>query len=66
MHQLNIDEVVSFNDVMKAELDASLAASQGEKNDFFYMPLNARYHNVILIFSKEGDVEGTLNAPYKN
>lgn len=65
-HQLNIDEIVSYNDAMKTELDTFLAESGSEKNDFVYMPLNARYHNVILIFSKEGDVKGTLNAPYKN
>ena len=29
------------------------------------MPLNARYHNVVLIFSEDGSVKGTLNAPYK-
>ncbi len=66
MHQLNIDEIVSYNDTMKVELDTFLAESGREKDDFVYMPLNARYHNVILIFSKEGDVKGTLNASYKN
>ena len=65
-HQLNIDEIISFNEAMKQELDAFLAKSGHQKNDFKYMPLNARYHNVILIFSEEGDVMGTLNAPYKD
>ncbi len=66
MYQLNIDEIISHNDMMKVELDTFLAGTGREKDDFVYMPLNARYHNVILIFSKEGDVKGTLNAPYKN
>lgn len=63
--QLNIDEIISHNEAMRQELDAFLARTGYEKNDFVYMPLNARYHNVILIFSQEGDVMGTLNAPYK-
>lgn len=66
VHQLNIDEIISRNEAMKQELDAFLAKSGHKKSDFIYMPLNARYHNVILIFSKEGDVMTTLNAPYKD
>ena len=65
IHQLDIDEIISHNTAMKKELAVFLAKTGGEKEDFIYMPLNARYHNVILIFSKDGDVAGTLNAPYK-
>ncbi len=64
--QLDIDGIVSHNAEMKKELDDFLAKSSSKKEDYIYMPLNARYHNVILIFSKEGDVKGTLNAPYKD
>lgn len=64
--KINIDEIISNNEKMKKELDIFLAKFNGKINDYFYMPLNARYHNVILIFSKEGDVKGTLNAPYKS
>ena len=50
---------------MRQELDIFLVQSNAKKDDFAYMPLHARYHNVILIFSKTGEVKGTLNAPYK-
>jgi len=66
VHQLNIGKVVSYNEAMEKELDTFLAKSGNEGEDYIYMPLNARYHNVILIFSKEGNVKGTLNAPYKD
>ncbi len=65
IHQLDIDEIISYNTAMKKELAVFLANAGGNKEDFIYMPLNARYHNVILIFTKTGDVAGTLNAPYK-
>ncbi|PTN11926.1 hypothetical protein [Nitrosomonas aestuarii] len=64
--QLSIDEIISHNADMKKELEVFLDEFGSQKNDYIYMPLNARYHNVILIFSKDGDVRGTLNAPYKN
>ena len=63
--QLDINEIISHNSTMENELDVFLAKSGNQKEDYIYMPLNARYHNVILIFSKEGNVKGTLNAPYK-
>lgn len=66
LNQIDINEIISFNEKMKQELASFLAKSSGEKEDYIYMPLNARYHNVILIFSKDGDVLGSLNAPYKD
>jgi len=64
-HSLNIDEITTANENMKAEMEQFLAKNGGNKEDYFYMPLNARYHNVVLIFSRDGDVLGSLNAPYK-
>lgn len=64
--QVDINEIISFNEKMKKELSSFLAKSNGEKEDYIYMPLNARYHNVILIFSKDGEVLGSLNAPYQD
>ncbi len=64
--KLDVDEIITRNAEMKNELDVFIAESGNQKEDYIYMPLNARYHNVILIFSKEGDVKGTLNAPYKD
>ncbi len=63
--KLNIEEIVSSNEEMKNELEAFLAKLEGKQDDYIYMPLNARYHNVVLIFSKNGNIVGTLNAPYK-
>jgi len=64
-HALDINAIVSVNEDMNNELHRFLVRSGGEQEDYFYMPLNARYHNVILIFSESGDVLGSLNAPYK-
>lgn len=64
--RIDIDQIIAVNEGMKKELEVFLAESKGGVDDYIYMPLNARYHNVILIFSKEGDVKGTLNAPYKD
>ncbi len=63
--QLDINEIIHHNDRMRLELETFLLQSSGNKDDFIYMPLNARYHNVVLIFSQTGEVKGTLNAPYK-
>jgi len=63
--QLDINEIINHNDRMRRELDTFLSQTGGQINDYFYMPLNARYHNVVLIFSKSGEVKGTLDAPYK-
>ena len=65
LQQINIDEIISFNKDMKKELSDFLEKTKSKKDDYIYMPLNARYHNVILIFSREGAIRGTLNAPYK-
>ncbi|MCH9639598.1 MAG: hypothetical protein K0U40_08905, partial [Betaproteobacteria bacterium] len=65
-NQINIDDIISHNEKMKNELETFLTKSENEIDDYIYMPLNARYHNVILIFSKEGDIRGSLNAPYKD
>jgi len=65
MRKLNIEEIVSSNEEMKKELEVFLAKLEGKQDDYLYMPLNARYHNVVLIFSKDGGIVGTLNAPYK-
>lgn len=62
---LNIDEITDANADMKQALDRFLARAGGSKDDYVYIPLNARYHNIVLIFSKQGDVLGSLNAPYK-
>lgn len=64
-YKIDINEIISHNAKMKEELDMFLSKSRTNKEDYIYMPLNARYHNVVLIFSKEGDVVSTLNAPYK-
>lgn len=62
---LNIDTIITVNEAMNNELEGFLAKQGGEKDDYVYMPLNARYHNVILIFTRKGEVAGSLNAPYK-
>jgi hypothetical protein len=66
LYQINIEKIISSNTKMKKELEFFLAKSEGRMDDYIYMPLNARYHNVILIFSKDGDVLGSLDAPYKD
>ncbi len=64
-YKIDIDEIITTNAKMKTELDNFLFKSKKKKEDYVYMPLIARYHNVVLIFSNDGDVAGTINAPYK-
>lgn len=62
--QINIETVLSKNESMRKELDEFLKKHGGFTDSYVYMPLNARYHNAILIFSKQGHLLGALNAPY--
>lgn len=64
-YSIDIEAVITHNGKMKDELENFLLKTKGKIEDYRYMPLNARYHNVVLIFSKDGDIQGTLNAPYK-
>ena len=49
------------NAAMKSELAKIVL---GHVADYKYIALKAKYHNIILIFDKNGDLKGMLKAPY--
>ncbi|MDX1491249.1 MAG: hypothetical protein R3332_08180 [Pseudohongiellaceae bacterium] len=62
---LDIDEIVSVNAAMKADLEDLLEASGTSLHDNFYIALTSRYRNVVLVFDPQARLLGYVNAPYK-
>jgi hypothetical protein len=61
---LDIQEIESLNAEMKAQLDDVLHISGGTRDQYIYLPLKSRYRNIVLIFDREGQLIGQLQAPY--
>lgn len=60
-HEVDIDEVMSKNAVMKARLNEIV---QGDFSAYHYLALNAKYHNMILVLDDKGTLVGEVKAPY--
>jgi hypothetical protein len=58
---VDIEEVMSKNASMRAELEKIV---QGNVADYHYIALNAKYHNMVLILDKNGNLKGEVKAPY--
>ena len=58
---VDIEEVMSKNASMRAELEKIV---QGNVAGYNYIALNAKYHNMVLILDKNGNLKGELKAPY--
>ncbi|MBL7004479.1 MAG: hypothetical protein ISR69_10675 [Gammaproteobacteria bacterium] len=65
IHTIDIHEVMSINKEMKADLLQQLKDQQSKVEDNYYLPLISKYHNIILIFSKSGELIGSIKAPLK-
>lgn len=63
---LDINEIMSSNLEMKSKIEQVLARSQAKIGDMVFLALTSRYRNVILIFDKNGELMGTVSAPYKS
>ena len=63
---LDVDEIMDINPEMKAEIEQVLAKAQAQLSDLVFLALTSRYRNIVLIFDEQGDLVGTVNAPYKS
>lgn len=65
-HGLDIDEVISSNPEMHKELKEILRQTETQLHDNYYLRLNSKFRNIILIFDQSNSVIGTVSAPFKN
>lgn len=62
---IDIEEVIKANSKMKARIEHLLDKTGSRLEDYYYLALTSRYRNVVLVFDKQGRLQGTINAPYK-
>lgn len=55
-HQVDINEILTVNAKMKADLMAIIEKSNTEIHDYDYFPLRSKYHTIILMFSHSGEL----------
>ena len=65
-HSIDIDEVISTNQEMHEELEEVLLQTGTQLHDNYYIPMNSKYRNVILVFDRSNSLIGTISAPFKN
>ena len=63
---LNVVEIMNANAEMKAGIEQVLAKEKAQVSDLVFLALTSRYRNILLIFDAQGDLLGTVNAPYKD
>lgn len=61
LHEVDIEEVISKNVVMKAQLEKIV---HGNIAGYKYISLQAKYQNMILIMDENGVLIGEVKAPY--
>jgi hypothetical protein len=62
---LEIEEIVTNNAAMSAELERLLERTQSEMQENYYLALTSRYRNIVLVFDVAGYLLGSISAPYK-
>lgn len=62
---LNINEIIESNKAMGKRLEEILQASGTSLDDNYYIALESRYRNIVLVFSQQDQLLGMLNAPLK-
>jgi hypothetical protein len=62
---LNIEGIMTANEGMKSDVEALLMDTGTALHDNFYIALTSRYRNVVLVFTADGELLGSINAPYK-
>ncbi len=60
--QIDIAEVMKHNEVMKKEI---IEITNNKINDYYYFVLQAKFHNLILVLSDNGQVKGMVKAPIR-
>lgn len=64
-HSININEVITANTDMAAQLKTVLAETQTTQSENFYIALESKYQNIILVLNADAEQIGFLKAPYK-
>ena len=57
--QVDIEEVMYHNALMKEEI---LAMTNGDVSGYIFMPLQAKFHNVIIVLTEEGEYKGMVKV----
>lgn len=65
-YQLKIDQVLEHNPALRPLLEDLLAKTQHAQGDLQYFPLKAKYHDIILAFTPQGELIGHLAPPQKS
>lgn len=58
--QLNMDSILEHNVDVKKRLNSILKETNKKREDYYYFSLRSKYHNIILLFSHEGDLENHI------
>lgn len=58
--QINIDNILEHNPQVKVRLDEILAKTNKKKLDYYYFSLRSKYHNIILLFNENGELESHI------
>lgn len=58
--QVDIEEVMQHNPRMKQEI---VLITNNAIDEYYYLALEAKFHNLILVLTKEGKIKGLVKAP---
>jgi hypothetical protein len=61
--QVDINEVISINAVMNADLMAILTKNNTQIEDYQYYSLRSKFKNIIMLFSHEGEIQDYILVP---
>lgn len=57
---INVHEIILMNDRMAVKLEK---ITSGDYEAYFYLPLKAKYQNMILVMAESGEIVGEVTAP---
>ncbi|MEX0617427.1 MAG: hypothetical protein WDZ76_12775 [Pseudohongiellaceae bacterium] len=63
---VDIEEIVSTNADMESRLSEILTKTGVSREDNHYVALVSRYRNIVLVYDRQDQLIGTLNAPLKS
>jgi len=65
-HSIDMTEIINKNKLMKEALYQLLSDTHTQLNKNYYLILESKYHNVILVYNQNKKFIGSINAPYKS
>ncbi len=64
-NSINIDEVITQNKDMAKQLSTLLTETNTKQSENYYLVLESKYQNIVLVFTAKSKMIGFLKAPYK-